>query len=106
MDQGRDWSAYRGGLEPDDLVFVVDDDLAAFAVDDEQAPPCDGKDLRQHVVGVLRNLGVDEATLYALEVTGMLVVEENRHSVPPEHLAVWQAAVDEYHRRQAPIGER
>jgi hypothetical protein len=58
-------------------------------------------------VEAMREVGIDPALIHAFETTGLLVGEDNQHLIPPEDLAEWEQAVEEFRRKQAadyPLG--
>ena len=44
--------------------------------------------------------GLDPAFIYAFEKTGLLVTQRNQHLIPENDLAEWDAAIEEYERKQ------
>jgi hypothetical protein len=48
----------------------------------------------------MKAAGLDPAFIYAFEKTGLLVTEWNKHLIPDEDLADWDAAIEEYERKQ------
>ena len=69
---------------PDDLLFPDlphSEHLEAMMVEDMKAA------------------GLDPAFIYAFEKTGLLVTQQNQHLIPDENLAAWDAAIEEYERK-------
>jgi hypothetical protein len=56
--------------------------------------------LEHHLVLAMQAAGVDPAVIFAFEQTGFLVTEENEGRIPSVDLEAWDAAIEEYHRRQ------
>src|SRR5262249_60068556 len=87
LEQLRQAFVAKHGREPgpDDLLFPDmphPEHLEAMMVED------------------MRAAGLDPAFIYAFEKTGLLVTEQNQHLIPDEDLAEWDAAIEEYERKQ------
>ena len=86
LEQLRQAFVARYGREPgpDDLLFPDlphPEHLEAMLVED------------------MRAAGLDPAFIYAFEMTGLLVTEQNQHLIPENDLAEWDAAIEEYERK-------
>jgi hypothetical protein len=53
------------------------------------------------ILAHLEEVGADAAVIYAFRKTGMLLEDANEHRATEQELAVWKAALAEYHRRKA-----
>jgi tetratricopeptide (TPR) repeat protein len=61
--------------------------------------------LEAMMVEDMKAAGLNPAFIYAFETTGLLVTEQNKHLIPDEDLAEWDAAIEEYdakHGRERP----
>ena len=56
--------------------------------------------LEAMMVEDMKAAGLDPAFVYAFEKTGLLVTEQNQHLIPDADLAEWDAAIEEYERKQ------
>ena len=56
--------------------------------------------LEAMMVEDMKVAGLDPAFIYAFEQTGLLVTEQNQHLIPEKDLAEWDAAIEEYERKQ------
>src|SRR4051812_39019040 len=56
--------------------------------------------LEARMVEDLKAAGLDPAFIYAFEKTGLLVTEQNQHLIPEKDLAEWDAAIEEYERKE------
>jgi hypothetical protein len=57
--------------------------------------------LEAMLAGEMEKAGLDPAFIHAFEMTGLLVSEENRHLIPEKDLDQWEAAVEEYRRKNS-----
>jgi hypothetical protein len=87
LDQLRQTFIAKHGREPGpgDPLF---DDL----------PPAEH--LEAMMVEDMKAAGLDPAFIYAFEKTGLLVTEQNQDLIPVKDLAEWDAAIEEYERKQ------
>jgi len=56
--------------------------------------------IEHRTVEAMKKVGIDPAIIYAYEQTGRLVTEENQHLISDVDLDEWNAAIEEYERRQ------
>jgi SEC-C motif len=69
--------------------------------DDLLFPDASPDQLQEAAVEAMREVGVDPALIYAFEKTGLIVGEDNQRLIPPEAMAEWKQAVEEYRQREA-----
>jgi hypothetical protein len=60
--------------------------------------------LEAMMVQDMKAAGLDPAFIYAFEKTGLLVTQHNQHLIPEKDLAEWDAAIEEYERKQQQEG--
>lgn len=48
------------------------------------------------MVESMKQAGIHPALIYACEMTGLIVSEDNQNLIPQKDLAEWRAAVEEY----------
>ena len=79
--------------EPGDPIF--------FDPDADTPQPMDEAVINEEMVNAMKAAGIRPSLIFAWSKTGLLVTEQNRHLIPAEDLAEWQAAIEEYGRLQA-----
>jgi hypothetical protein len=55
--------------------------------------------LEAMMVEDMKAAGLDPAFIYAFEKTGLLVTEQNQHLIPEHDLAEWDAAIEDYEKK-------
>jgi hypothetical protein len=70
-------------MQPDDLLVGPED-------------PKELLEFQAKVAKAMREDGIAPSLIYAIEKTGILLTDENRHMMPTSHIEEFEAAVEEY----------
>lgn len=89
----------RVGVNEDDALADAADRLQERLGPDQDRFAAHQRQTHLQMIEAMKANGMDPAYIYACEQTGITVFQETMHLIPPDDLARWEAAYEEYERR-------